>query len=296
MLDDMMHGASMDLNAGKLGTAQIWDDTARDLLNFVVHVLPGVKAEEASGRKAATTWQLPWVAADAVPPARVIGFGASFGGTAQVGAAHAAPDRFDGVFLADPMVPPRVRTWEMVNTPRGIEETIFRVRNALKRRASWPSRAAAREAMGKLPFYKAFDPRTFELVISHGLVPADPNVPDGEVTLATPPWAEAAVFCESVAPARAWDKLPNIPVPIAFYMAKTAERTMGDAVTQEIVWRAPLARNERSVTAEHLLVQENPTETAQVAQRFLATLEAGQWGSSSGEIRASYEEGSKARL
>lgn len=287
MLDDVNHGASVDLNAGLLGSAQIWDDTARDVLNFVLHVLPGAKAAEGP-----LPWQLGWHADCAAPPVRVVGFGASFGGVAQVGAAYAAPDRYEGLFLADPMLPPRVRTWEGVLNDAG--STIFRVRGALKRRDRWPSRAAARESLGALAFYKAMDPAIFELCISHGLVPV---VPGGEeVTLATPAWSEAAVFCEGVATARAWDKLPKIPVPIAYFMAKTAERTMGEAVTREIVWRAPLSRNERSTTAEHLLVQEDPRGTAESAGRFLATLEAGMWGSTTEEIRASYEEQLKARL
>lgn len=287
MFDDVNHGASVDLNAGLLGNAQIWDDTARDLLNIVRHVLPGAKAAAPS-----LPWQLSWHEDGAYPSVRVIGFGASFGGLAQVVAAHSAQDRFDGIFLADPMLPPRVRTWEQVlNEP---ESTILRVRGALKRRDRWPSREAARESMGAVAFYQAMDPRIFDLVISHGLVP----ILEGseEVTLATPAWCEAAVFCEGIATARAWDKMPNIRVPIAYFMAKSSVRTMGEETTREIMWRAPLSRNERSVTAEHLLVQEDPKATAECAGRFIATLQAGMWGSSEAEIRASYDEQPKARL
>jgi pimeloyl-ACP methyl ester carboxylesterase len=292
MFDDANHGASVDLNAGLLGPGQIWDDTARDLLNFIVHVLPGAKEDEKIASACFPwhlPWQLPWRPDGAYPPVKVIGFGASFGGMAQVRAAAAAPDRYAGIFLADPMLPPRTRSWEGVLAEP--EVMLLRVRQALKRRDTWASREEARASLLASPFYAAFHPEAFDLVVSHGLVGAP-----GGVTLATPAWSEAAVFCEGVAHARGWDRMPGLRVPIAFFMARENDRTMGDELTREIVWRAPLARNERSLRAGHLLVQEDPVGTAEAAKRFLATLASGRWGNSPEEIRASYDEEAKARL
>ncbi|GMK58684.1 hypothetical protein CspeluHIS016_0601260 [Cutaneotrichosporon spelunceum] len=292
MLDDANHGASVDLNAGLLGPGQIWDDTARDLVNFIVHVLPAAREDEQIASACFPwhlPWQLPWRPADAAPPVNVIGFGASFGGLAQARAAAFIPERYSGLFLADPMLPPRTRTW--ANVLADPDTMLLRVRQAVKRRDTWPSRQDAHTSLLQSPFYAAFHPEQFALVVSHGLVESAQGV-----TLATPPWCEAAVFCEGVCHARGWDRLPSLNVPLAFFMARDNDRTMGDALTRELVWRPPLARNERSTCAGHLLVQEDPEGTARAATRFLATLDAGWWGANAAEIRASYDEEAKARL
>lgn len=194
------------------------------------------------------------------------------------------------------MVPPRLITRERFE--REGMAPLFRARDSLKRRDTWESREAARKAFSKIPMYQQFDPRTFEVTISHGLVPVDASKPDGPVMLATPPWSEVSVFVEPTSPSRAWDKLSTLKVKTGFLMARDPERTMGPELTQELVWRPPLARNERLIDADHLLVQQNPSATAQSAWRFLQTLSAGEWGSSAAEIRASYEDKDqpKARL
>lgn len=289
LFDDCTHGVSVDLNEGLLGPAQTWEDTGRDILNFVLHVLPGVKSDPTLGRR----WQLQWLPEGTAPLVPVIGMGGSFGGTGQICAAHARPDVFEAIFLIDPMCPPR-QVWTMDWVEReGVDKTVFRARDSLKRRDTWASRQAAREAMSAIPFFQRWDPRTFDLMISHGLVPVDPSRPDGPVTLATPGSQECAVFVEPTAAARAWDRLPTLNVPTAFLMAGDPERTLGEKITQELVWRPPLARNERLMNTQHLVMQEDPSQTAAAAWRMLHTLAAGEWGRSSEEIKASC---TKARL
>lgn len=282
LFDDCTHGMSVDLNRGLIGPAQTWEDTGRDILNFVLHVLPGVKSAPAKDRG----WQLPWLPEGSAPLVPVIGMGGSFGGTGQICAAHARPDLFEAIFLVDPMCPPR-EVWTLAWVEReGIDKTVFRARDSLKRRDTWASRQAARDAMAAIPFFQRWDPRTFDLMISHGLVPVDPSNPDGPVTLATPGSQECAVFVEPTAAARAWDRLSTLRVPTAFLMAGDPERTLGEDITQELVWRPPLARNERLMNTQHLVMQEDPSQTAAAAWRMLHTLAAGEWGRSSGEIRA----------
>lgn len=92
-LDDAHHGASVDLNAKKLGRVYAWADCARDILNFVQHVLPSVNGD---------AYQLAWAEARPAPP--VIGVGHSIGGNAVVRACRAAPERFSSIFLVEPMV------------------------------------------------------------------------------------------------------------------------------------------------------------------------------------------------
>lgn len=93
-IDECHHGASQDLNAGKLSSIYAWADCARDTLNFVQHVLPSIGGSPG--------YQLPWGEAQDAPP--VIGVGHSMGGNAVVQAARAAPDRFSSLFLLEPMV------------------------------------------------------------------------------------------------------------------------------------------------------------------------------------------------
>jgi hypothetical protein len=122
-----------------------------------------------------------------------------------------------------------------------------------------------------------WDQEAFELFLSHGLVPTDPAKPDGELTLATPRWAEASIFSDPYGPQRGWDKLLELTVPSGFLMAGNAGWMGGPEVAQEIVWRAPRARNERIMKTSHLLVQEDPTGAANALWRFLTTLAAGDW-------------------
>lgn len=275
-LDDATHGLSMDLNAGLIGPCETWDDTGRDILNFVQHVLPSIKAAEEHGNDA--PWQLWW--GDAAPPVKVIGFGSSFGGVGHIAAAATRPDLFDGLFLVDPLIRPDERSLEKSLTPGTHHHS--RVLGALKRRDWWESRVAARASLLSLPFYQRWDPEIVALTVSHGLV----DEPSGGVTLATPRWAEASVFCEPIASTRCWDRLPAVTVPTAFFMAGTA--MVGKAVTNEYVWRPPLARNERLPGSQHLVLQESPAGVAAGARRFLQTLAAGAWGTSPEDIAASY--------
>ena len=75
-LDDYHHAASIDLNAGKIGRLHNWEDGARDIVNFVEHVMPPIDRPLA---EPGTT--LPW--GDTARQGRVIGVGHSFGGNAM---------------------------------------------------------------------------------------------------------------------------------------------------------------------------------------------------------------------
>lgn len=279
LLDDTNHGASLDLNAGRLGPAQSWVDDSRDVLNFVQHVLPRVTDD--------AEWHLRWGAATASGrPRAVIGMGHSFGGNALIQAAHARPDLFSGLFLVDPMSPNHFVDHDAaLRNPVG---SYWMVPAAIRRRDIWPSREDGYKALRDSPFFQPWADSIFDLYISHGIVPVDYGKPDGEVTLATPSWCEGAVFCEPEGLGLGWAKLKTLQVPTAFAMAGDATATMGPEKTREMVWRAALSRNEIVVDAGHLVIQERPVDTADSLWRFLSTLSAGKWGSSSEEIRAEY--------
>jgi hypothetical protein len=100
------------------------------------------------------------------------------------------------------------------------------------------------------PFFSPWHEEVFKIWETHHLVPTE----DGEgVTLATPSWAEAAVFSESEGLGQGWDALPGLEVPCAFLMAGDAGATLGEDLTREMVWRPPLATNERIMDAGHLV-------------------------------------------
>ncbi|KAL1409449.1 hypothetical protein Q8F55_003432 [Vanrija albida] len=255
-LDDVHHGDSVTLNAGLLGPALTWEDTARDVANFVKHVVP-------LSDKAAPE-HVPW--RTSAQPRRVIGIGHSFGGNALVQASAAHPQLFDALFLIEPMTIP-----VLVNDPaKGWPFTL----GALKRRDTWPSREAAAEANRNSPLFKSWSDDVFALWLSHSLVPTG----EGEaVTLSTPGWCEAACFSNGESPQRGWDALPSVRVPTGFVMAGDPVWMCGEAIANELVWRPELARNEVIPDAGHMAVQEKPGELADALARFLATIEAGEW-------------------
>lgn len=133
------------------------------------------------------------------------------------------------------------------------------------------------------PMFSKFPDSIFNLWASHGTVPVDDARADGEVTLATPPWAEAVVFSDCRAPQRGWDLLPHIQVPVGFLTAEDAQWIGGAKLAREMVSRPPRARNERT-RAGHLAVQEDPEGTAASLGRMLSTLRGGVWDDARGRM------------
>lgn len=291
-MDHWNHGTSIDLNEGRLGGVEVWDDVGRDILNLILHVLPCAKAQPISS----LPWQLGWApegSAGALA-VKVVGMGGSYGGLGHVMAAHARPDVYHGVLLADTLIQPRAMARSEISADKEEDVGTSRVRMAMKRRDAWPNRAEAGRTWLKNPFYSVWHPEVFEVTLSHGLVRAnaygtdrdgDPNIDDSAVVLATPTWAEAAVFFEPVASGRAWDMLPKLQVPVGFVVANNR---LPANLLREMVWRPSLARNEHLPNTGHLCLQENPDDVAAAAVRFLQTLDAGAWGDKEG-IRAQYD-------
>ncbi|GMK55943.1 hypothetical protein CspeluHIS016_0209990 [Cutaneotrichosporon spelunceum] len=282
LLDHYNHGASVDLNQGRLGCADVWDEVGRDILNFIVGVLPSAKLSPAKE----LPWQLLWRPEGSAPAVKVMGMGGSYGGTGHVMAAHARPDVYHGIFLADTLIQPRALNRTAILPTDEQDVGTHLVRAAMKRRDAWPSRAEAGRTWLANPFYATWHPEVFKLTLSHGLVKANPYIEDddGPVVLATPTWAEASVFIEPTSSGRAWDMLPNLQVPVAFLVA---ENRFPVQLNREVVWRAPLARNEKLSGTGHMCLQENPEAVAEAAVRFFQTHAAG-WGSRE-EIRAEYD-------
>ncbi|BEJ12351.1 hypothetical protein CspHIS471_0208110 [Cutaneotrichosporon sp. HIS471] len=251
-LDDVHHGASVDLNAGKLASMYAWADCARDCANFVQHVLP-----TANGG-----YQMQWTDATTVPP--VIGVGHSIGGNAMVQACDMVPDRFSALLLIEPMI--------KLGHPI--------VQGALRRRSEWPSVQSAAETRTNAMF-NTWDQDVFDVYLKTSLVPTGNGE---EVTLATPKWAEAAVFSDPEGPQRGWDTLSKLRCPVGFILGENPAWLGGPQVVPEIPWRAPRSRNERLMSGSHLLPQEAPADCADSMWRFFTTLAAGKWDATGSKL------------
>ncbi len=76
LLDDIHHGASVDLNAGLLGPVHSWSDGGRDVINLIEHLLPDSSREPLVDGE-----MIPW--RRRAKGRKVIGIGHSFGGNAM---------------------------------------------------------------------------------------------------------------------------------------------------------------------------------------------------------------------
>ena len=78
LFDDVHHAASIDLNAGKIGSVHAWSDGGRDIVNFLQHVYDG--PEEQYGDQGIMGWSLSRHGKRG--KRKVIGLGHSVGGNA----------------------------------------------------------------------------------------------------------------------------------------------------------------------------------------------------------------------
>jgi hypothetical protein len=117
----------------------------------------------------------------------------------------------------------------------------------MRRRTTWKTMSEAL-SVRNTPFFKTWHDEVFEIWETHHLVPCAEGV-----TLATPSWAEAAVFSETTGLGEGWDALPELEVPVGFLMAGDATATLGEELTSEMVWRPPVVANERVMDAGHLV-------------------------------------------
>jgi len=118
-----------------------------------------------------------------------LGVGHSFGGTSMIGAAARRPALFERLLLVDPVVPPPPGAVDPERTP----QLRKLVDGARKRRADWPSRAAARAWCRERRFFAAWRPQAIELYLLDGMR----ERADGSLELKCPGAIEGAVFAGS---------------------------------------------------------------------------------------------------
>lgn len=131
----------------------------------------------------------PLVAAQGGRPI-ALGIGHSFGGTAMIGAAARRADVFERLLLIDPVIPPPP---DPAFRPERQPHLRRLVDGARRRRARWPSRAAARAWCAERAFFAAWCPEAIELYLLDGMH----EHADGSLELKCPGAIEAAVFAGS---------------------------------------------------------------------------------------------------
>lgn len=119
-----------------------------------------------------------------------LGIGHSFGGTSMIGAAARRPELFARLLLVDPVVPPPPQAGI---TPENTPHLRRLVEGARRRRAHWPSRAAARAYCHERSFFASWRPEAIELYLLDGMR----EHADGSLELKCPGAVEAAVFGSS---------------------------------------------------------------------------------------------------
>lgn len=181
-------------------------------------------------------WNVDWdrYGDDAVAAARavapdggLVAFGHSMGGAALLMAAHREPDLFDVLVLFEPIVfrPERSASAE---GPSAMVEA------ARRRRATFPSFAAAIENYSSKPPMQSFDPDVVRLYVAHGFRPS----PEG-VRLACDPEHEARTF-ETGALHGTWAVLPDVTTRVVV-IAGAVEATGPSAIARPVAERLPNA-------------------------------------------------------
>ncbi|KAL7420781.1 hypothetical protein Q5752_004733 [Cryptotrichosporon argae] len=253
LLDDARQGCSADLNAGRLGLVSSVRDGARDVINFVRHVMPA--ADEVAPPA------LAWHARTHAPP--VVAVAHSFSCNVIVYAAAEDPGAFRALLFVEPTFSPRAED---------AKTSAKYCAAATLRRSAWPSREdASRHLFSTYP-YNVWHPSVAAVFTQHGLVPvSDPSL---AVQLATPPFAEVAVYADGTVELGAgWDAAGTLRVPVGLVWA--GERPfLAESVRRGVEGRIRAVFTDTVQGGDHLLVQSSPDGMADALARFLSIIAA----------------------
>lgn len=263
-LDAVQHGDSGLVNEQQdLGALFIWNDHARDILNFILNFLP-----ETVTSSALPTYlsRVPPEISSArekrgFPNRQLVVVGHSFGGCTATLAAHTTPAPFSGLVLIDPIISPS--SFSLVEYVRQ------RIVGALARRSVWSSREEAYSLLRKSSFFGTWDPEVLRSFVNYALVEDS----SGKVRLKCSNILEAVVFADTMRSVEAWSVLPQIDKRIAMkWIIPSYEKSILKSyeLVQEAVWRRPEnVTNTLVRTAAHIIVQDSPRELARGLHEFL---------------------------
>jgi pimeloyl-ACP methyl ester carboxylesterase len=202
--------------------------------------------------------------AEFAPAERALLVGHSSGGTAVLAAAATCPERVAGVAVVEPVLfePP----------PPGADADSFAgsrtfAERALKRRARFEDRAAAREALEKRFPYSGFAAAALEACLDGGFEVDG----DGPLTLRCAPQVEAWAY-QGAAALNLWPLVPRIEVPVRVI---AAEHSAMPPELLERLCRCPGGvRVDQVAATTHFALMERPEPVGTILAEFAR--EAGQ--------------------
>jgi pimeloyl-ACP methyl ester carboxylesterase len=195
-------------------------------------------------------------AVDAIGGGPLPAIGHSKGGAALLTAEVRRPGTFTGLFLYEPIVFPPVSE---IPVPTGDNPLAA---GAERRRADFPSRAAAVANYASKPPLASLHPDALDAYVEHGFA----DTPDG-VTLKCRPEVEAATYRASPA-LRTWERLGEIGCPVV--VAASSDGGPPSRNAPLIADRIPGARLVTYDDLGHFGPLEDPARIAADARDFLA--------------------------
>ncbi len=188
--------------------------------------------------------------------------GHSFGGVLTALMVGECMQRFERVVLLDPVIfTPAVLMGLALGEFTGLAKHAPMAKQALGRRAHWPSRADAKAALQDRGVYKGWADSAMQAFVDHALK----DDPEGGVRLKCQPSREADIF--SSGPDRLWPTLAQVRTPTRVLHAEHTFPFINESVAR---WCANNdAIEAQAVSGGHCFMQEHPEDAAKGVLAFL---------------------------
>lgn len=247
------HGAVWEPLAAELG-----DGFDRWALDFRAHGVSTIPAGSPLGWDEFGRDVLAVIDGLALPPGGILGVGHSMGGAALLMAEQARPGTFAGLWLYEPITPPSGAALP-IDSPNRMAD------GAERRRASFPSHAAALANFASKPPFNVLRADALYAYVRHGFVAGD----DGAVHLACQPADEARIYRFAGAH-RAFDRLGEVRCPVVVGCGRSEP---GPALFAPAAAAAlPHGRLDRLEPLGHFGPLEAPTVCASAIRDFADSL------------------------
>ncbi len=187
-------------------------------------------------------------------PALLVGH--SIGGALSAMCAARYPELVRAMVLADPVILPEA----FYHHPEASASSDLY--GAKKRRRSWPSREAMRDALASKPVYARWRPEMLDLYVEEGVLESD----DG-VTLKCAAETEAEVYRQTLN-YNLWPEIARADVP-AIVLRGTSKEGLLSVTALELPGWLPQAEDRPLPDASHLLPMECPEQVVRAVRDLL---------------------------